>query len=223
MPPSAVLPLPAADRARRFVTILPKRALVLVEVDRLRPTQSAVGPRTVHYKRNEIERRRADPERLDKYLAKRPVPAIVGPDAGLFITDHHHLASALWQSRIRWTYVAIEKDYSALGWRRFWQRMREDGSVYDRDERGRRLSPARLPMHLSGLRHDLYRDLATFVRRRGGFRKSERPFSEFSWAEHFRAHIPEALVLEDFPEAVRRAIAIAGKRDAAHLPGFYRH
>jgi len=208
---------PTDRKIRNFV---PQKGLLFVELERLKPTQCAVGPMTVALKLAELERRMDCAERLDRFLAKRPVPAVLGPDARLHIFDHHHLVRSMWQARIKWAYVQVENDWSDTSHANFWRLMRRSGRLYPFDEAGRELDPSRLPDHVAGLKSDPYRDLATFVRRRGGFRKSEQPYSEFSWARYFREHIPPRALRLDFKEAIRQAMRLARHPNASHLPGY---
>jgi len=192
----------------------------LVPVDRLRPTQAAVGMRTVAAKRQNVERRREDSARIEKFLTKRPIPAVKGPGRHLYIIDHHHLGLALWQAEIQWAVIELVDDLSHLRLPAFWERMVDAGTLHPFDEQSRPIHPSRLPKRLGDLRHDPYRDLATSVRQGGGFLKSTVPYSEFSWANHFRERIPLEMIEDDYGRAVRRAMALARKREAATLPGF---
>jgi hypothetical protein len=197
--------------------------LLLIDVDSLKPTQLAVGPQTVGLKLKEIEARKADPSRLERYLAKRPIPAILGPKRGVYLIDHHHLARAIWEAGLSWSFVRMIHDFSCLEPRAFWSRMQDAGYVYTVDKTGRRCPLSRLPTHVRSLKPDPYRDLATLVRRRGGFKKTERPFSEFSWAAYFRTSIPPRLLKTDMSRAVKEALELSRAPRAAHLPGFMGH
>ena len=170
----------------------------------------------------EIAKRKGDPDRLERYLAKRPIPAILGPKTGIYLIDHHHLARAIWEADLSWAFVRLVHDYSCLSSQPFWARMLENGYVYNRDEQGRPLPLGRLPSHVGRLKADPYRDLATFVRRRGGFDKSERPFSEFSWAAYYRRRVSPQMLRSDMSAAVKLAMALSQAPEAAKLPGYKR-
>jgi hypothetical protein len=189
-------------------------------LDDLRPTQAAVGMRAVSAKQQRIEQRFASSRRIKKYLEKRPIPTVLGPDECLYIVDHHHLSLALWQAEVGEAFIVIIDDLSAMPHRGFWTAMEKGGWLHPFDHAGRRIHPARLPKYIDGLAHDPYRDLAWSVRRNGGFEKTTTPYSEFSWANFFRKRIPAKLVERDYPRAVRKAMCLAGTRAAAALPGY---
>lgn len=212
--------LPSADFSffRHHKRKTPDRHFVCL--DDLCPTQAAVGMRAVSAKRQRIEQRSASSRKIKKYLEKRPIPTVLGPDERLYIIDHHHLSLALWQADVGEAYVLIIDDLSAMSRQGFWKFMEKDGRLHPFDQAGRRIHPARLPKCIDGLAHDPYRDLAWSVRRNGGFEKTMMPYSEFSWANFFRKRIPAKLVERDYPKAVRKAMCLAGTRAAAALPGY---
>lgn len=193
---------------------------ILVPLDALRPTQVAVGRRAVAAKRRRLGSHAAKPRKLARYLARRPIPAVYGPGSEIFIVDHHHLSAALADSGVASAYVEILDDYSSLTPAKFWSAMEARGLVYPFDETGRRVALSRLPRGIRNLRADPYRDLAWSVREAGGFRKTRAPFSEFRWAEFFRARIDRVLVASDYKRAVTQATALARSLAAAGLPGF---
>jgi hypothetical protein len=190
----------------------------------LRPTQAAVGMRTVSSKQKTIEKRQANRDKFDRFLDQRPFPAIRGPGQLLYIVDHHHLGVALLKAGVRRAVVTVIDDQSHLPPHDFWAWMTAARALHPFDADGRPIAPGslakRLPQRLRDLAADPYRDLATFVRRAGGFAKCDQPFSEFSWANHFRTLIPAELVATRFSQAVSRALVLARKREAAALPGF---
>ncbi|MGE0023208.1 MAG: ParB-like protein, partial [Hyphomicrobium sp.] len=183
------------------------------------PTQMAVGMRAVEAKRRKIERRAESMRKLRRYLEKRPVPAVLGPDDDFYIIDHHHLSLALWRSDVDDVLVRIVADLSDMPRATFLRAMASFGWLHPYDTQGRRISPTRLPASLDKLRCDRYRDLAWSVRRAGGFVKTHIPFSEFAWADFFRKQIPLPLVSRDFELAHERAMRLASSPDARHLPG----
>jgi hypothetical protein len=179
----------------------------------------AVGMRAVEAKRRKIERRAASVRKLRRYLEKRPVPAVLGPDEEFYIIDHHHLSLALWQSDVDETLVQIVGDLSDLPKGSFLSAMASFGWLHPYNAKGRRICPTRLPATLDKLRADLYRDLAWSVREAGGFVKTEIPFSEFAWANFFRRRIPAGLLSKDFDRAHERAMRLACSNDTRDLPG----
>jgi len=185
----------------------------------LRPTQMAVGMRAVEAKRRKIERRAESMRKLRRYLEKRPVPAVLGPDDDFYIIDHHHLSLALWRSDVDNVLVRIVADLSDMPRATFLSAMASFGWLHPFDTQGRRISPARLPASLDKLRSDRYRDLAWSVRRAGGFVKTHVPFAEFAWANFFRERLSLSAVARDFELAHERAMRLARSPDARHLPG----
>lgn len=180
----------------------------------------AVGMRSVDTKRRKIEDRADKRKRLEKALARRPIPAVRGADGDLYMIDHHHFGLALWQADIEVAYVQIIEDLSSLSWSSFWRQMEADGRVYPFDEDGRRVAHDNLPKRLHGLRDDPYRDLAWEVRQAGGYKKTRVPYAEFQWANLFREHIKPAPVRRKRTSAFDRAMKLCRSLEASGLPGF---
>jgi hypothetical protein len=189
----------------------------LVDLAFLRPTQMAVGMRSVKYKRRKIEHRRSG--RIEKVLAGRPIPAVVGPKGQLFMIDHHHFGLALWQADVTAAYVRVIDDKSRLGQAAFVKEMEADGRLYPYDEDGQRVGFKQLPKTLCGLRNDPYRDLAWEVREAGGYAKSRVPYAEFTWANFFRERISLASVERNYDGAIAKAMKLTRHAAARDLPG----
>jgi hypothetical protein len=190
-----------------------------VPLAEIRPTQMAVGMRSVEAKRRKIRRTVDSPRKLRRYLEKRLVPAVLGPSDAYYIIDHHHLSLALLQSDVDEVFVRVVGDLSDMPKRAFFDAMAALGWLHAYDSRGRTVCPTRLPSSLAQLRPDSYRDLAWSVRKTGGFIKTTVPFSEFAWANFFRRHIPESTLTRDFGLAHERAMQLASSYRARHLPG----
>lgn len=184
----------------------------------LHPTQAAIGMREVEIKRGEIESK--DPHRLERYLAKHPIPVVIGPGQRLFMVDHHHLGLALWLAKVADASIAVKADLSALAPGDFWRQMEADGNVRLRDAAGRRIEPSQLPATLSEMKDDPYRSLAGSIRDAGGYAKTRAPFAEFAWADFLRTRIPADLVSSNYEAAVRQALVLAHGPEARRLPGF---
>jgi hypothetical protein len=193
---------------------------ILVPLDHLRPTQGAVGMKAVAAKREKVERRADSGRQIVRYLEKRPIPAVCGPDQAFYIIDHHHLSMALHQSDVTEAFVRVIGDLSRLPRPQFWRQMAERGCLHPFDHHGQRISPSALPSAIRHLKRDAYRDLSWSVREAGGFVKSNQPYAEFRWAHFFRTRIPRTSVLRDFEHAHDRAMMLARSEAAAHLPGF---
>lgn len=190
-----------------------------VALDDIRPTQMAVGMQVVAKKRRKVERHVDSGRRLRRFLDKRPLPAILGPDEDCYIIDHHHLGLALWQCEVDEVMVRIVGDLSDLPRRAFLRAMSRLGLLHAFDGDGRKVCASLLPKSIAGLQPDPYRDLAWSVREAGGFRKTQVPFSEFAWANYFRTRISPATLRRDFELACDRALCLARSPEARRLPG----
>ena len=74
----------------------------------LRPTQMTVGMREV--KRKLEEWRAEDEKGRAKTLENYMVPIVLGPGGTRYITDHHHLARALWDDGQKDVFVTVIGD-----------------------------------------------------------------------------------------------------------------
>jgi hypothetical protein len=193
---------------------------ILVPLDHLRPTQGAVGMKAVAAKREKVARRAECSKEIERYLERRPIPAVRGPDDAFYIIDHHHLSMALHQSEVTEAFVRVIGDLSRLPRAEFWRRMAERGCLHPFDHHGERIRPSALPPAIRLLKRDAHRDLAWSVREAGGFMKSNLPYAEFRWAQFFRTRIPRTAVLRDFEYAHDRGMMLARSQSALHLPGF---
>jgi hypothetical protein len=191
-----------------------KRALV----KSLYPTQLTVGMLEVEVKRNRLLK--LTPEEREAFLEAHPMPVVVGPELKLYITDHHHLARAALDARVKEACFSVEADFSALHPKKFWAEMERRSWVHPLDENGVRHTYHHLPESLRKLGDDVYRSLAGFVRDAGGFRKTDAAFVEFIWADFFRRNIAIEDVSADFRAAVRRAKRLAQSPLARRIPGF---
>ncbi len=191
-----------------------------VPLSEIRPTQMAVGLHVVEMKRRKIERHLDNARKLRRYLDKRPVPAVIGPDEEYYIIDHHHLSYALWQCEVDEVIVRVVGDLSDMPKRDFLRTMSSLGWLHAYDAEGRKVCASRLPRTIDQLKPDRYRDLAWTVRQAGGFCKTEIPFSEFTWANYFRTCIGATVLTRDFNGAHAQAMRFARMKGAAHLPGF---
>lgn len=214
----------------------------LCDLTELRPLQGAVGAKEVEYKAAKIAKKPA--KQCDK-LFEEPIEVVVGPEGGLFITDHHHAAAA-WltteRERKAPALMAVCKIVNAkkglplafASEDQFWQDMADKHLVWPYDKKGVKLaSPSSdLPRTLDGLGDDPYRSLAWLVRETGGFCKDDdqdsniqKEFLEFRWADFFRdkkVEVERVLLWdpeEDDP-IVRQADDLAHSPEAATLPGY---
>ena len=177
----------------------PEGALCQVKVSLLKPTQNAVGFDEVNDK---IARYRAKSEEdLKDYLLVHQVPIVIGNGGQFYLTDHHHLANALWKTaqskneadittdNVR-VVATVQHNRAGLKGYHFWKTMQASRLVYLFDHRGGGpIRPKELCAHIKDLTNDPYRGLAWEVRCRYGYGKSPHAFSEFVWANFFRIRI----------------------------------
>lgn len=184
----------------------------------LRPTQMTVGLR-------EVERRRQAWRDKDGHgktakLESHLVPVVLGPAGERYVTDHHHLARALFEEGQKEVFVTVVGDLSKADREHFWNLMDYHGWTHPYDEKGRRCDYADLPKTVEGLKDDPYRSLAGALRNAGGFAKDATPFSEFVWADFFRNRIKRKTLTEDFEAGLKEAYAVAKSSEADFLPGW---
>ena len=192
----------------------PVDTLCTLHVDEVRPTQFAVGSVAVTCKAQSISEK--SKKKLKKYLAgeKRQIPAIVGPDGHFYMTDHHHLSTALyravsskWGNKSKVLHIKILDNFTTkdTSWGEFWAAMQKEHLSYNYDNKGiPNMTFALLPADVSGLLNDPYRTLSRWVRESCGYVKKgkeqcdgirtdhahEAPFfMEFFWGDFFRQNL----------------------------------
>ena len=187
-----------------------------IPIKDLRPTQMTVGYHEV------ARKRRGWDERSDKAaaLASHMAPVVLGPGGERYLTDHHHLARALFDEGQKEIFVTVIGDLRKADKDNFWNLMDYHGWTHPFDEKGRRCPYKELPKTVDGLKDDPYRSLAGVLRRMGGFAKDSTPYSEFVWADYFRSRIEAKALKRDFDAAVEDALALAKAADADYLPGW---
>jgi hypothetical protein len=186
----------------------------------LHPTQLTVGMIVVEDKRKHLEG--MSPSERDAFMKAHPMPAVVGPQGKLYITDHHHLGRAALDARVSTGFFLVEADLSKCSPGAFWKEMNENLWVHPLDENGVRHCYSMIPDKLGKLIDDLYRSLAGCVRDAGGFDKTPSAFAEFIWADLFRRNIAIETVRSDFQTAVRAATSLAQSKWAKNIPGYNR-
>jgi hypothetical protein len=188
------------------------------QIQKLRPTQITIGFIEVGVKRKDLEALSKHQQR--DFLAEHMIPAVFGPDERIYITDHHHLARAALEAGIDTGFFLIEADMAQLEPTAFWRAMGEKRWAHPIDEQGHRQPFTAIPKHLEELRDDIYRSVAGFVRRAGGYDKTPTAFAEFLWADFFRHRIVVGPTQEDFKRAVDEASVLARSAAARNLPGY---
>ena len=78
-----------------------------VPVHKLRPTQLTVGMIEMKVKKKHLVSLKPAEQR--EFLRSRPMPAAIGPEKRLYITDHHHLG------RYRGEHRAVLRGRQSLG------------------------------------------------------------------------------------------------------------
>ena len=159
----------------------------------LHPTQSGVGLDEVNAKAEAMRTKSKDD--LAAYLITHPVPIVIGNGDKFYLTDHHHLARAVWdvaqgknqagidQGNAR-VVVEVMYNWSILKDYNFWKAMHDNRWVYLFDPMGGGpVQPDALPKHIKDLRNDPYRGLAWYVRTHFGYDKMAADFAEFQWAQ----------------------------------------
>lgn len=189
-----------------------------VPVDRLRPTQLTLGMDDVVRRRAKIAAMSA--RDLDDYLERKAVPHVLGPGGALFMTDHHHLARALWEEG-RPEAVLGERvaDLSKLDPKAFWTKMVEKDLCWPIDADGNRRPFAAIPDHVSKLTDNPWRSLARRVRGKA-FADLDTPFQEFMWGDYFRSFMSRRLIDTDVDLAADLARSLARLSEAQDLPGW---
>ncbi len=189
-----------------------------VPIMALRPTQITVGMREVKAKRKSW-REHPDRKKAD-FLGNHLIPVIWGPKEEYYVIDHHHLTLALHQEGVKEIATTVVADLRRLPREAFWVFLDNRGWLHPFDEHGRRRSYDDLPKRIPAMVDDPYRSLAGEVRKSGGCSKETTPFSEFLWADYLRRRLKRKLVVEDFPNALVRALKLAKSGDADFLPGW---
>lgn len=159
---------------------LEKGDLFWVKVDKLHPTQFCVGIVSAECKRRSIEEHAAKGG-LQQFLCQEGhlVPVIMGPPGKtLYLTDHHHLCTALWRARlpddeVKRVAANLIHDWSDLDIQAFWERMNENHYVWLYQYGIGPLSPNFLPRSVGDILNDPYRTLSRWIRDAGCYVKDE--------------------------------------------------
>lgn len=184
----------------------------------LRPTQMTVGRREVAEKRRQWRARCL--EEGPDFLGRHMIPVVLGPKGRPWLVDHHHLALALHEEGQEHVLTSVLADLSHLGATEFLTFLDNHSWLHPFDAEGVRRDYAKLPRHIEDLHDDPYRSLAGAVLDAGGYAKSAAPFAEFLWADFFRSRIDAKRLDKDWEDAVAKAVHLARKHKARHLPGW---
>ena len=187
-------------------------------IHKLHPTQLTVGMIEVNEKKHHLAK--LDSHEQRKLMESHPIPAVIGPEGRLYITDHHHLGRAALEAGVESGFFLVEADLSRLVVDDFWKEMDRRCWVHPLDANGVRHHYSAIPRHLEELVDDVYRSLAGHVRAAGGYDKTPEAFAEFIWADFFRRQIAIEDVRADFEAAVKVAVPLAESERAKGLPGY---
>ena len=192
--------------------------LTTVAITDLRPTQITVGMREVMAKRKHWKEIGA--KSGGQFLGTNMIPVILGPKHRHYVIDHHHLARALHDEKVRDVAVTVISNLSKLEPDAFWVVMDNRNWMHPFDAAGERRHYKDLPKSVIDLVDDPFRSLAGELRRAAGFAKDTTPYSEFLWADFLRRRIKRKLVETDFDRSLDRALQLAKSMDADYLPGW---
>ena len=197
---------------------LRKGDLFWVAVEKLHPTQFCVGIVSAECKRYAIQKHAAD-GKLREFLCQEGhlVPVIIGPPGKtLYLTDHHHLCTALWRAKLpkdaeKEVAAYVIHDWSDMDPVAFWLRMFGEHYTWPYDVNGvGPLNPSLLPESVEEILNDPYRTLSRWIRDAGCYFKDElkdkdKPmcgennylpvaknaayFIEFRWANFLRQNV----------------------------------
>jgi hypothetical protein len=206
----------------------------LCKLSELHPTQASVGMAEVRFKAEKLKdkiQRRSGRDILSYLLKHNKLePIVIGPGGIFYITDHHHLARALYEVGETTTCCNIVNNLSDTKPDDFWKYMENNNEVYLKDRNGNAITPHELPTSVKDLSNDPFRSLAGEVREACGFEKGDKGSSgedylEFRWADYLRAHWAQTgIAAEDIDtnldSATDAALRLAAQKEARNLPGY---
>ena len=185
--------------------------LVATKINKIKPTQGAVGFYEVEQKR--LEWSELSKKEKKARLENQWFPSVIGPDQQYFIIDHHHLGLALHKEGQEDILLTVLKDFSHLEKDDFWKIMEFYRFVHPFDKAGNRINYDKIPTKIIQLEDDPFRSLAGQLRNTGVFSKTDQPFAEFAWADFLRNRLSSE-------KQVDKAKKIAESEEASHLPGW---
>eukprot|EP00729_Bicosta_minor_P006476 gene6476-256_t len=142
--------------------------LCTTTADTLRPTQASLGMLLVSCKTSHFNGKSS--QKQASYLQDHVIPAVIGPEGTLFITDHHHLSRAVLNSNAPGStvYVCPQRDFSRLAHNltSFWSLMKKEKLVWMEDNTGAPLSSVKdIPSAVANIKlDDPYRTMSEWVR-----------------------------------------------------------
>ncbi|MBE2257795.1 MAG: hypothetical protein H6942_16110 [Candidatus Accumulibacter sp.] len=157
-----------------------KKRGCIIDVKDLHPTQSAVGMDAVECKAAKISGKEKKGKLQDYLMAdNRWVPLVRGPGGVFYLTDHHHLSTAVWnadiKSKEKKVYAYLLDDWSDKSEAEFWKLMEDHHDVWLKNPAGQKIDPAQLPKSIGTLQDDPLRTLSAWVRGSCGYVKCDPP------------------------------------------------
>lgn len=212
----AVAPLAWGEDACRPET--PVGTVCRLAIAEARPTQPGIGLLQVRQELPSLGEK--SDSKLWKHLLKKRIPVVIGPDAGYYLVDRHHLTRELWALGRREMPVVIEGRLGNPA--TFWHDMQQRHWAWLADERGRPVKPEALPRRIQDLPDYPYRSLAGYAQDAGLFAKRDEVyFVEFAWARYLGERMGWAPVTgATLAERLRQATRLACQPAAASLPGY---
>ncbi|KYR01954.1 hypothetical protein DLAC_00744 [Tieghemostelium lacteum] len=215
---------------------------IYVEIDKLKPTQCAVGMDHVNRKVSELQTLKKEndgQQKVSTFLKTHAAPVVLKGD-DIYLIDNHHLCRALHElgddffkdvplengitSNKPIIYIKIVSDLSALEKQnQFWEKMSEEKWVHPYDKYGKGPVPFdNIPTKVKELDDDIFRSVAAVVKIQGGFKKTFIPYAEFQWANYFRSCWPEDTNTHthSFDHIVEKSMEHAVHSKAKDLPGY---
>jgi hypothetical protein len=189
-----------------------------VTIADLRPTQLTLGLAEVGERAAKIGAMK--PSERESYLARKPIPYVLGPGKQIYMVDHHHLARALWSLRIPEVVLGDRlADWSGLETKAFWRMMESKGYCWPIDADGNRRPYAAIPASIADLTDNVWRTLARHLRGKA-FEDHDTPYQEFMWGDYFRTFMSRRLIELEFDLAADLAMKLARLSEAQDLPGY---
>jgi len=171
-------------------SLVQKRTMCRVKLSEIYPTQAIVGEVAVDCKIKKLEKilkkdyGNDEKKFREDYLCKKKtfLPIVVGYKSRMYITDHHHLSSAILKSKkiekkelnafIYSDYSHDKESWEKVSEDKFWSLMEKEKLVYLRDN-GKEISYEDLPACLARLTNDPFRTLSRWVRESGCYTKEK--------------------------------------------------
>jgi hypothetical protein len=163
--------------------------LCSMDVTDVIPTQGLIGLEEVQCKVWRYQNYSASS--LASYLVKNPLPGYWGPE-GIYITDGHHQARALYQADVQAKVLLIQvagnfgSDISVSD---MLNELTTQSLMWLYDDKGNApMNPFWIPTSWARLANWPYRSLAWAVRNNGGYLKTDIPYADFMWGNFFANH-----------------------------------